>query len=371
MLDDLTGERRLGTRKDLARLMRLFDALPEVDCTLASVLPGDAPPETVALETALLAFENSRKHLQDSARSPEEVPALLELLEAIAGAPLRQRPIYSVYNCTVAPLQHDGATTKAHLRLAAAGVPVFVLPMPQMATSAPKSVLGTSIINLAELLSAVVFFQLVVPGCQMVSVVGGAATDLRSGAYMAGTPEAALINVACIEMSRFYGLPVEGSAVTCDSRACDMQAGIESAMTGMACVLAGADALLAVGLVDGARTASLAKTILDVDTISAVRRFARDDVVDASSTLVDDILAVGVGGDYITRPSSRSDRGTGIWRPQVWSRDQVGARRADDLIAEAAARAEELIASHVVAPLPEDVRRHGLELIRRRQESVA
>ena len=182
MLDDATGTRRLGVRRDLARMMRLFDALPEIDYALATIIPSDIETEAAALETVLLGFENSRKHLQDAARTPEEVPALIELLEAIAGAPLSQRPIYSVYNCTVAPLQHDRATTEAHILLARAGVPVFVFPMPQMGTTAPKSVLGTSIVNLAELLSAVVLFQLAAPGCAIVSTVGGAATEMRSGA---------------------------------------------------------------------------------------------------------------------------------------------------------------------------------------------
>ena len=76
--------------------------------------------------------------------------------------------------------------TEAHILMAKAGVPVFVLPMPQMGTTGPMSVLGTSILNMAELLSAVVLFQLAAPGCAMVSGVGSAVADMRSGLYLGG-----------------------------------------------------------------------------------------------------------------------------------------------------------------------------------------
>ena len=41
MLDDLTGERHEGTSADLAAMMRLDDAVPEIDFTWATITPGD------------------------------------------------------------------------------------------------------------------------------------------------------------------------------------------------------------------------------------------------------------------------------------------------------------------------------------------
>jgi len=39
MLDDLTGERHEGTSADLAMMMRLYDAVPEIDFTWATITP--------------------------------------------------------------------------------------------------------------------------------------------------------------------------------------------------------------------------------------------------------------------------------------------------------------------------------------------
>ncbi len=267
-------------------------------------------------------------------------------------------------NCTIAPLQHDREMTEAHILMAKAGVPVFVLPMPQMGTTGPMSVLGTSILNMAELLSAVVLFQLAAPGCAMLSGVGSAVAEMRSGLYLSGAPEDALINVMCIEMSKFYGMLSQGSGVSCDAKACNLQAGAEGMMTGLACAMAGCDVLLAFGLMDSAQTASLAKAVLDADTVNAIERFLREDPVDETTALMEDIAGVGIGGHYLASKSTRQFYRAGeLWQPTMWQRQPFEQYVGTSLVQEAAARAEELIASNDVPPLPDDVAKHVDELI--------
>jgi trimethylamine--corrinoid protein Co-methyltransferase len=364
MLDDLTGERHEGTAADLARLTCLYDAVPEIDFMWATITPGDVDPRVGNLEMARIAFENSRKHLQDEVRTPDQAPVMIEILEAIAGASLKERPIWSATNCTIAPLQHDAEMTEAHILMARAGCPIFVLPMPQMGTTGPMSVLGTSILNMAELLSAVVLFQLAAPGCAMVSAVGSAVAEMRSGLYLSGTPEDGLINLTCIEMSKFYGLRSQGSAVSCDAKACDLQAGAEGMLTGLATALAGADVMLAFGLMDSAQTCSLAKTVLDADTVNAIERFLRDDPVDEARSLVDDIIKVGIGGHYLGCKSTRQFQRAGeLWQPHLWHRGTFDQYVGTPLVKDAWDRAHQLIEENDVPPLPEDVQRHVSKLI--------
>ena len=364
MLDDLTGERHEGTAADLAQLTCLYDAVPEIDFMWATITPGDVDSRVGNLEMARIAFENSRKHLQDEVRTPDQAPVMIEILEAIAGASLTERPIWSATNCTIAPLQHDAEMTEAHILMAKAGCPIFVLPMPQMGTTGPMSVLGTSIVNMAELLSAVVLFQLAAPGCAMVSAVGSAVAEMRSGLYLSGTPEDGLINLTCIEMSKFYGLRSQGSAVSCDAKACDLQAGAEGMLTGLATALAGADVMLAFGLMDSAQTCSLAKTVLDADTVNAIERFLRDDPVDEARSLVDDIIKVGIGGHYLGCKSTRQFQRAGeLWQPHLWHRGTFDQYVGAPLVKDAWDRAHQLIEENDVPPLPEDVQRHVSKLI--------
>ena len=356
MYDDVTGERWEGTEDDLRRVIRLFEGLENVDMNWCSICPRDVDPLTSGLRMAAIGLTESGKHLQDEVREPEQVPYFVEMLEAFAGASLKERPIYSVTNCTIAPLQHDADMTEAGIELARAGVPIFILPMPQMGTTGPMSVIGTCIVNMAELLSAIVVFQLAAPGCALVSGVGSAVAEMRSGLYLAGAPEVALINTICIEMSHFYKIRAMGSGITSDAKHCDLQSGAEGMMTGLASALAGAECILAFALLDGAQMVSLAKAVLDNDTVGAVRRLVREDPVDASTALFDDIRKVGIGGHYLGAKSTRRFYRAGeLWQPQTYRRAPFETYAGSTLVKEARAKAEEIIAADLKTPVADDV----------------
>lgn len=371
MLDELTGVREEGSAEWLRRTMRLYDALPEVDYAWPTISARDLDPLTAGLEIEAISLANLAKHVQDEVRDPAHAAPLIEIFEAVAGGSLWDRPIFSTIDCTVAPLMHEREMTEATLAMVRAGVPVLVLPMPLSGTTAPMTVLGTMIVNVAELLSAVVLFQLAQPGCGIISGVGAGVADMRSGLYLCGTPECALMNVIGVEMSRFYGLPCTASAITCDAKAANLQAGAEGMLTGAACALAGADTILAFGCSDGAQSLSFAKVLLDCDSVGALRRLVRDDPVDAARALVDDIAAVGPGGHYLGRRSTRQLHRAGeVWQPAIWQRGPFEAYEGRPLAEEAAARAEEVLRTHEVLPLSDDVAAEVDAVIERFARSV-
>jgi trimethylamine---corrinoid protein Co-methyltransferase len=358
MLDDVTGERREGTTADLAAVTRLCDGLDELDTLWPSPNPGDAPAEALPVITQATMVRNSTKHIQDEVRTPEMVEPILEIYEAACGAPLTERPYFSVTNCTVAPLQHDREMTEAGLKLVDRGVPIFVLPMPQAGTTGPMTLLGTCILNMAELLSGIVLYQLAHPGCAVVSGVGSAVADMRSGGYIASSPEIGLINLICLEMSRFYGLPTQATGMSADAKAADFQAGSEGGMTALTAALAGADSLISAGGIDGVQISSLAKYVLDNDQVGALRRYLREDPIDETTALMDDILEVGIGGHFLGRKSTRAHSRSEVWRPRAFRKGTFEESAGRPLAAEAAERAREIIATHEVPPLPEDAELH-------------
>jgi trimethylamine---corrinoid protein Co-methyltransferase len=350
--DEPGGARRDGTTADLARVTRLCDALDEIDLVWPSPQAGDVDAWLMPLAMQATVVRNTSKHVQDEVRTPQMVEPILAIYEAACGASLRERPCFSVTNCTIAPLQHDREMTEAGLELARRGVPIFVLPMPQAGTTGPMTVLGTCIVNMAELLSAVVLYQLAAPGCPVISGVGSAVADMRNGGYLAATPEVGLINLICLEMSKRYGLLTQATGISPDAKTSDFQAGSEGGMTGLVAALAGADSLIAAGSLDGAQTSSLAKLVLDSDQIAAIRRYVRDDPIDETTALMDDILEVGIGGHYLGRTSTRRFSRTEIWRPQVFQRGSYAELGGQAVVRAAAERAQELLAGHEVAPLP-------------------
>jgi len=246
IVDDTTGAVRDATLDDMRDVCRLYDALPEIDFLWTSLAAPSLDPVVAPLLVDAVALRESSKHLQSvSPKTPRMVPALVDMLEAVAGCSLFERPLYSFLHCTVAPLQHDPDVTEASLDLVANGATVCVTSMPQMGSTAPMSVLGLSVITMAELLSGVVLFQLAHPGCRLVCEPMPCVTDMRSGLYLGGAPEVGLANLLCVEMSRFYGLPTIGSGSTTDADGVNFQAGAESMLLWLSVALAGADGLVA------------------------------------------------------------------------------------------------------------------------------
>ena len=361
VVDDETGERHEGSADYLRTIMRLFDALPDCDYVWPTISARDLDPLTANLEIEAISFRSCAKHVQDEVRGPEYVAPLIEVMSAVAGAPPAERPVFSTINCTVAPLAHDGAMTEASIALARAGVPIAIMPMPLMGTTAPITVAGVTVICMAEMLSAVVLFQLAAPGCPLIASPEPASADLRSGLYVCGSPEGGAATLACIEMSKqVYGLPTQGGGLGGDAKAPDFQDGVEGG--GILDLLVGADSLVGLGCFDGAQATSLATIVLHNDAAGMVKREMQGAQFDAASCLLDDIRAVGPAGHYMGRRSTRQ-RARDVWQPSIMRRGTYEASRGRTLIQDALERARELLATHQVQPLPDDVERHIDEVI--------
>ena len=357
--DDATGVVRDATVDDMRDACRLYDALPEIDFVWTSLAAPSLDPVLAPLLVDATALRESSKHLQSvSPKTPQMVPTLVAMLEGVAGCSLFERPIYSFLHCTVSPLQHDPVVTEASLDLVASGATICLTSMPQMGSTAPLSVIGMSIVVMAELLSGVVLFQLAHPGCQLVCEPMPGATDMRTGQYLGGAPEVGLANLVCVEMSRFYGLPTIGSGSTTDAKGVNFQAGAEDMFLWLSVALAGADGLVAGAFLNGSRVFSPAKAVLDADAIGMLHRFMGGLVVDEANALLDDIAEVGPGGHYLGRGSTRARARAGeLFEPRVFHRERCTDSVDAALVGEAAARAREIIAGHHVEPLPEDVDR--------------
>ena len=357
--DDATGVVRDATLDDMRDVCRLHDALPEIDFLWTSLAAPSLDPAVAPLLVDATVLRESSKHLQSvSAKTPPMVPTLVAMLEGVAGCSLFDRPIYSFLHCSVAPLQHDPGATEAGLDLVNNGATACLTSMPQMGSTAPMSVLGTAIVTMAELLSGVVLFQLSRPGCQLVSEPMPGATDMRTGQYLGGAPEVALANLACVEMSRFYGLPTIGSGSTTDASGVDYQAGAEGMLLWLSVALAGADGLVASAFFNGSRVLSTAKAVLDADAIGLLHRFMSGVTVGDEAALLGDIADVGPGGHFLGRRSTRARTQAGeLFEPRVFRRERCESHAGATLVADAAARAREILAEHRVEPLPDEVER--------------
>ena len=125
------------------------------------------------------------------------------------------------------------------------------------------SVLGTTVITLAEILAAV---RLPAGGAGL-RAHGGRhrrVPHLRTGGYLCGAPEVALIDMASLAMTRYYGLPsMSGGELGRQGR--QLPGRLGRRLPAATSVLCGADLLSGAGLVDSDMAVSTAKTVLDCD----------------------------------------------------------------------------------------------------------
>jgi trimethylamine--corrinoid protein Co-methyltransferase len=203
-------------------------------------------------------------------------------------------------------------------------------------------------------LSSLVLFQLVEPGCPLIYVANAALMDMHSATYAAASPESALMNVALTELARSYDLPILTVGFSTDGWTPSPRFGAESALMTATGLLSRADILIGMGMLHSANALCLPKLLLDAELWGVCRRLARGIELDDEHLMLDVIERVGPGGHYLSaKETSAFLRAGEHWRPDLYRRLSYetwdGARRSE--WDEAVDRVEALLATHRPPPL--------------------
>ena len=368
VLDRQTGERRRSTHDDWLEATRLCDALEEIGMWWSPVegkVLGDTPADWVSSMTETL--RNFSRHVQDSFEDAALAPWTLEVLEIVFGGrrEIRRLHPYSFLICPVSPLVLESWEVDAWLALRGYDIPVAVMPMPIMGATAPGSLLATVLVGNCETLGTLCLVETAEPGVPFIHAPTLATMDPRSGRVAGNAPHAAL-NAAGVEMARFYGLPAMGSGPGCDAYAPGIQAAYEKAIgTAFGC-LAWPDILVGPGTLAEATVFSFEQTLIDVEVWRLCRKTHEGVAVQEDRWLSDVLERVGPGGQFLGEASTRRNVRGGEWLlPQLGVHDSYDAwtaAGAPDIMAEAHAQVEDILARHEPPALGEDVERALEEL---------
>ena len=273
-LDHRSGERRPSTMQDLADATLVADAAEEVGVVWNIVSAADAPANTQVLNELVAIVTHTGKHIQGEVQRAEEVPFVMEILAAAAEDARWDpaRPFFSIVYCPVPPLQHEPEMLGAGLALAREGVPMCVYSMGLAGATAPVTLAGAVMQANAEILSAIVLFQLARPGLGCIYVADTGVMDMRAGAYAAAAPESVLITQAMVGLARRYDLPVMATGLTGDANEFSFMSGGDAGMTALTSALMDPDLLCGAGMHDGAQMLSLPKILLDCELFRQCRR---------------------------------------------------------------------------------------------------
>lgn len=138
--------------------------------------------------------------------------------------------------------------------------------------STPISDIGALVAQNAELLAGIVLAQLVQPGVPVIYGTATYAADMRSGAFITGSPLSNLIDRAALQLAQsLYHMPTRTLAGNTDAKVPDIQAGYETMQNYIQLLMGGTHMINeCLGILDGMMTVSYEKYIIDEEMLRRV-----------------------------------------------------------------------------------------------------
>ncbi len=216
VIDRNNGEIRPSVIQDWREVTRLGDMVDEVGVYWSTVVAHDRNDTAVDyVEHLIQIIKNFSKHIQEPCTTEAEASWLREILHIVFGDTneIKDKHPWSFLLCPQSPLIIDETHTDAYLALTGLDIPVAVMPMPLMGTTAPGSMISTVIIGNCEVLAMLCLIQSSAPGTPFIYAPVFTLMDPRSGDYYSGAIENGIFGAAETEMARYYDLPAESSGM--------------------------------------------------------------------------------------------------------------------------------------------------------------
>ena len=175
------------------------------------------------------------------------------------------------------------------------------------------------------------------------------------------------------QLAHRLGLPCDAYGLCTSSNTLDPQFAYERLANALVPALAGVDILSGVGMGGGGLAGGLEIVVIDDDLISLIKHVVAGPEVN-EATLAYDIMGEVIPRDGVflaEMHTVRHMRQGALWIPKLGVGGEGAADKAgSDIVTRARARAKEILRSHQVEPLPEDVSRHLDEIMTRARREL-
>lgn len=346
--------------EDLVRISRVNDALQNVHLQSTSVVCYDVPQLIGDSYRLYLCLKNSPKAVITGAFTVPGVRHMRDMLAAVVGGEdelaAKPRAVFDI--CPSPPLKWTNISAQNIIDCARFGVPQELISLPMPGAATPITLAGSIVVHTAETLSGLVLAQSVNPGTLV--VYGGAPVqfDMRYGTTPFSAIEATMISAAYAQMGKYFGMPTHTYAALSDSKVIDIQAGIETGISGVIAQLAGINMISGVGALDLVNTFSLEKLVIDHEVCGTVLRLQKGIDCSPDSLAIDVIDELGPGGVYLDHEHTLERLRTESFMPSsVLDRHDRGGWEAEgkkDAFTRAQERVKEIEETHQPEPLDDE-----------------
>ena len=356
-LDLETDEFRPLLHKDVIDYFRLMDALDHIEF-VAPIYGQDIPQHVRDIVVMQELLANTDKHVHMRAYSKKSLEYILKLAEVVAGGKkeLKERPLLSLLEAPVSPLNFINITVDALWMCGEYGIPVELCCMPISGATGPMTMAGNVLLFNVEFLGCVVLSQLVHPGAPLEYAPRPMIMNLRNGIGLTGSIEGGMMSAAGAQLARYYNIPVSLHGPWTDSMIPDGQSSFERTHFTMMAAFAGAHVLSGSGMVQQGLAFSHVQLVIDEEINGSVLKALEGFSVDDDTLGFDAISRVGPGGNFLkdkhTRKFLREERYQSniLFRGTRESWDAAGSKK---FMERARDRARMLITEHKPNPLPD------------------
>ncbi len=368
IVDLKTGERRQSIKSDVENMAKIADYLPIVSLVWPTVSAGDKL-ETAPIHGVEACFNNTEKHVQtESVMDEVSARYTIEMASVVAGGrdKLRERPIFSLLLCGIAPLGQDRGGIESALAFAEAGLPIGFMSMPTMGLTAPPYQASCLATGLAEVLSGCVLIQIAHPGNPNYISIVPSVIDPRSGNYFMGSSFAQITSAAVVQLAHSNGLPVTSCLSFGGSawRLNNWQVGIENVYAHLLAVMAGADMSFGPsGMIEAVSLLDMRRILFDREILQAIDIITNGIEVSDTTLAFDMLREIGPRGMFLGQRRTAKELPK-LWPPSILFEkpNRTGEKYGDP--SEVAHEAIDwILKNHRPAPLPEEVRQELRQIV--------
>ncbi len=368
VLDLDSGKARPATRKDVEDLTRIVDALPNIHTQVMIVYPNDVPERLRDIYAVDAVLRNTGKNFDATPYNDVSFGFIIEMIKAVQGEEqFAKEPIITASTSPTSPLQFSAEVTKMTTRATKYNLPIAVLPCPLAGATSPVTLSGTLVQQNAEMLSGITMVQLLNPGNPVQYSPRCIPLDMLTGQACYGI-EATMMNVGCVQLAQYYGLPCDVYGLDTDSKIPDEQAGIERAMGGLLPALAGANSLSGAGCIEGGITASYEQLIIDDEIFGMIFRAASGIDVNEEKLATDVIVKVAKeSSNFLEQKHTLKHFQSEYFRPRLANKDararweRMGSKSMVEVARE---KVKKILTEHQPLQLDEDLKKKVEEILK-------
>jgi trimethylamine--corrinoid protein Co-methyltransferase len=278
ILDWQTGERRRAQTPDFIEYIKVANQLKHISYPATAFSTDDVPQDIADAWRLYLMLTHTSKPVVTGAFTHHGVPPMAKMMACFRKDKndLINKPMAVFTCCPNSPLRWGLDSSQNLIDCVENGIIVEVVPVLMIGLAAPVTTVGALVMQTAEVLSGIVFTQLIKPGAPV--IFGGAPGAFHMqlmSAPMSGV-EALQLYSGYAQIARHLQIPSQGYMGLGDGKFNDPQAGSETAGGAYIAAMSRMNQVAGPGMLDFVNCFSLEKLVFDDEVCGHVNHFMRD-----------------------------------------------------------------------------------------------